>query len=157
MVNKKEEPTLIKLRDIESKFGKLIPLKELEAIASNNVDKEVDKKNVESLIKKKILYEPLKGHVSFNIKPRRRDDIIEAEFLNCQIKHKSVEEPSRIFCDKIEYMHNKLKGMFDHHLMFWYKGNLVFKVWLPNKSKDKEFKDVFEAMKICGIKSWVNE
>lgn len=157
MVTKKEKLTLIKLNDLENKFGKLIPLDRLEAISSNNVDKEVDKKNVESLIKKKILIKPRKGFVMFVLKPRIGNDLIEAEFLNCQIKHKGIGEPSRIFCDKIEYIHDKYKGMFDHHLMFWFKGNLVFKGWLPNESKDKEFGNIFEAMKSVGIKAWVND
>jgi hypothetical protein len=115
------------------------------------------RKNVRSLIKKKVLIKPRKGYVMFTNKPRVENDLIEAEFFNCQIKHKGVEEPSRIFCDKIEYMHNKARGSFDHHLMFWFRGELVFKVWLPNESKDKEFKNIFEAMKSVGIKAVVND
>lgn len=34
------------------------------------------------------------------------------------IKHKSISENSRIFCDKIEYIHDRKGDFFDHHLMF---------------------------------------
>jgi len=86
------------------------------------------------------------------------NNTIESDFIVCKIKHKGIDEPSAIFCTKIEYMHDINKKdkdfgfVFDHHLMFWNKDLLVFKVWLPNGEKDKEFKDVFEAMDSCGIK-----
>ena len=67
------------------------------------------------------------------------------------IWHKGVSEASRIFCDEIEYLHSKVKDRFDHHLMFYYKGRLVFKVWLPNEPEDKKFKDIDEALKSVRI------
>ena len=74
-------------------------------------------------------------------------DVIEnKDGLNCWIKHKGVSEKSRIFCDKIIYMHNKDKDIFDHHLMFYLRGELIFKVWLKNKSSDIAFNDIDEAL-----------
>lgn len=90
-----------------------------------------------------------------------KDKIENKEGLNVVLKHKGVSENSRIFCDKIEYLHERgnreyLKGdcmpFFDHHLMFYNKKDLIFKVWLPNGDKDKEFKDIYEAIKSVGIK-----
>ena len=81
--------------------------------------------------------------------------------LDVIIKHKGVPEPSRIFCDEIRYMHikgsweyskNNYMPVFDHHLMFYDNKNLVFKVWLPNRLKDKKFKDIHEALESVGIK-----
>lgn len=68
------------------------------------------------------------------------------------IKHKNTSEGSRIFCDEIEYMHDRKGNIFDHHLMFWLEGKLVFKVWLRNRPEDKEYEDVYEALKDVGIK-----
>lgn len=85
-------------------------------------------------------------------------DLIKSPDCNCLIEHKGTEpgESSIIFCDKIEYMHDRGKmgfsEIFDHHLMFWLGKKLVFKVYLPNSESDKEFKDIFEAMKSCEIK-----
>lgn len=84
-------------------------------------------------------------------------DEVKSKDLNILIKHKGVAETSRLFCDKIKYIHDKgysrhfKSYIFDHHLMFYLKNKLVFKVWLPNKKKDKEFKDVFEALESVGI------
>ncbi len=77
-----------------------------------------------------------------------RDIIENKDGLNCWIKHKGVSEKSRIFCDKIEYMHNRdaEEDTFDHHLMFYLNGELVFKVWLKNKSGDIPFNDIDEAL-----------
>lgn len=71
--------------------------------------------------------------------------------LNVLIEHKGVQENSRIFCDGIDYIKDRNENIFDHHLMFWLNGKLVFKVWLPNNPKDKEFKDIYEAMESVGI------
>lgn len=94
-------------------------------------------------------------------KPTITQNLIKADFINCKIEHKGTEEPSGIFCDKIEYMHDKDKvgfsEMFDHHLMFWKGDFLVFKVWLPNGKNDKEFEDIFEAMESCGIKCLIRK
>ncbi len=79
-------------------------------------------------------------------------DVIKSkEGLNVLIDHKGVTQRSRIFCDKIEYIHDRNNNVFDHHLMFWNKGGLIFKVWLPNEKKDKEFKDIYEALRSVGI------
>ncbi len=90
---------------------------------------------------------------------RKMKDSIKAKIgrhLNVTIKHKGVTENSRIFCDEIIYLHNKgtFQGSltFDHHLLFWKKRELVFKVWLNNKLSDKEFKNIQQAMGSVGIK-----
>ena len=76
----------------------------------------------------------------------------------CRLKHKGTIESSLIFCDKIEYLHDKSEEdrfgdiIFDHHLMFYNKKKLIFKVYLPNEKNDKEFSDVFEALESVGIK-----
>jgi len=83
---------------------------------------------------------------------KKMADIIKnKEGFNTLINHKGVNEKSRLFCDKIEYIHNRNSDVFDHHLMFWNKGELIFKVWLPNERKDKEFKDVYEALSSVDI------
>lgn len=93
------------------------------------------------------------SHARNLFKPTKMKDIIESRNgLNVLIKHKGINEDSRIFCDKIEYMHDRKGKIFDHHLMFWLKDELVFKIWLPNESKDKQFKDINEALKNCGIR-----
>ena len=75
--------------------------------------------------------------------------------LNVLIEHRGVNERSKIFCDKIGYMHDRreFEGIpaFDHHLMFYNDEKLVFKVWLKNDSKAKEFKNVNDALKSVGI------
>ena len=71
------------------------------------------------------------------------------EGLNVLINHKGTSEKSRIFCDKIEYIHNRKGKIFDHHLMFWNNNKLVFKVWLKS---DKEFNDIKEALENVDIK-----
>ena len=80
-------------------------------------------------------------------------DVIEDKELlfNFGIWHEGVQEPSRIFCNKVEYIHNRGEFMgnaiFDHHLMFWQDDKLVFKVWLPNDLKVKEYEGVEDALK----------
>lgn len=86
-------------------------------------------------------------------KPTKMKDLIESKNgLNVLIKHKGIVEDSRIFCDTIEYMHDRKGKIFDHHLMFWAKDELVFKIWLPNEAKDRTFKNINEALKSCGIR-----
>jgi len=84
-----------------------------------------------------------------------KDEIKKKHGLNVLIKHKGVQEKSMIFCDRIKYMHDRgtFRGenTFDHHLMFYNKGKLVFKVWLKNREKDKEFKDIEKAMESVDI------
>jgi hypothetical protein len=84
-------------------------------------------------------------------------------FCDCLIKHKGQQkhDPSIIFCDRIEYWHDRGEDAyfgktFDHHLMFWKGKELIFKVYLPNEQKHKDFKDIFEALKSCGIKCLVD-
>ncbi|MFH1592176.1 MAG: hypothetical protein ABIB47_02300 [Candidatus Woesearchaeota archaeon] len=80
-----------------------------------------------------------------------KDKIENKNGLNVQIEQKGVSEPSKIFCDQIEYISNKKDNVFDHHLFFWNKGELIFKVWLPNNKDDKEFEDIYEALKSVDI------
>ena len=94
------------------------------------------------------------------MKPKLNDtDTIEGEII-LRIKQKNTEQPSYLFCDRVEYLHNKQKDFFDHHLMVYNKGNLIFKVWLPNNRGDKEFKNINEALKSVGIilhEKWVSK
>jgi len=71
-------------------------------------------------------------------------------WFNC--KNKNLVQPSLINCDYLEYIHNKDENYFDHHLMFYFRGKLVFKMWLPNENKDKPFRDVKEALKSVGVR-----
>ncbi|MDP2672985.1 MAG: hypothetical protein Q8O84_04185 [Nanoarchaeota archaeon] len=61
------------------------------------------------------------------------------------------EESHLLRADRIEYLHDKEGECFDHHLFFYLKKELVFKVWLKNKPKDKEYKNIDEALKDVGI------
>ncbi len=68
------------------------------------------------------------------------------------VQHKNTESSSRMFgCDKVDYIADKEEGHFDHHLMFYRDGKLIFKVWLKNGEKDKPYKSVEEAMKDVGM------
>ncbi len=67
------------------------------------------------------------------------------------IEQKNTTERSAIFCDEIEYMHDKVKDLFDHHIMIYNKGDLIFKVWLPNEPEDKQFANLKEALKSVGM------
>lgn len=84
-----------------------------------------------------------------------KDAIKDKNGLDVLIMHKGVREKSKIFCDKIVYIHDRgmFEGrpVFDHHLMFWNKGMLVFKIWLPNEGKDKEFNDIYKALESVKI------
>lgn len=80
-------------------------------------------------------------------------DLIENKNgINILLKHNKDIEPSRIFCDRIEYMHDKQKfegkSVLDHHLMFYLGKKLVFKVWLK---QNREYKNIEEALKDVGI------
>lgn len=81
-----------------------------------------------------------------------KDTIRNNRLLNALIRHRNTEERSRIFCDWIEYVHDRRKfmgrPMFDHHLMFWSKGELVFKVWLRH---GKKYRDINDALEDVGI------
>lgn len=82
-----------------------------------------------------------------------KDTIKNKNGLNVLIEQKNTECKSKIFCDWIDYMHDRGKFMgrpiFDHHLMFWLGKKLVFKVWLR---QDKEYRNINEALKDVGIK-----
>lgn len=86
-------------------------------------------------------------------------DIIECNangHLIIRIKQKNTEQSSYLFCTKIHYLHHRDKDRmfgktFDHHLMIYYGKNLIFKVWLPNSEKDKEFRNLKEAIKSVGM------
>ena len=90
-----------------------------------------------------------------------KDRIYNKDGLNVLIKHKGVNEPSRIFCDEIVYIHNrgifqepisKIKcKIFDHHLMFWKNRKLIFKVWLRNNPRNKEYHNINLALKDIGV------
>ena len=69
-----------------------------------------------------------------------------------RIKHKNVDESSIIFADRVDYIANKKGDFFDHHLMFYWKKRLIFKVYLPNEIKDNPFKDVQKACEFVGIR-----
>jgi len=91
------------------------------------------------------------------VKLRKKDIIEDKDGLTIWLEHKKgTIQDSLIGCDRIEYWHRRRKfngrDCFDHHLMFYWSYNLVFKVWLPNDAKkDKEFKDINEALKSVGI------
>lgn len=81
-----------------------------------------------------------------------RKDLVEVQGMIVSVKQRNTTEPSYIFCDKVEYLHYKEKDIFDHHIMIYKKDDLIFKVWLPNESGNKEFKDIYEALKSVGMK-----
>ncbi len=86
---------------------------------------------------------------------KKNKDIIESKTgLNVLISHKNTEMKSKIFCDRIEYIHDKGifegKPVFDNHLMFWLGKELVFKVWLK---QNKRYKDLNESLKDVGIEN----
>jgi len=79
-------------------------------------------------------------------------------YVIIQMNHsENTDQPSYLFCDKIEYLHNRgfhkeFGKTFDHHLMFYRKKDrLIFKVWLKNDTKDKEYKNIREALKSVGL------
>ena len=89
---------------------------------------------------------------------RKDKDIIEdKEAFSVMFRQegKGIKESSQLFCDKIEYWHNKgeykediddlflRKGhrFFDHHLMFYRDKKLIFKIWLKNHPNSKEYKE----------------
>lgn len=86
---------------------------------------------------------------------KNKDIIQDKAGLNVLINHKNIEMKSKIFCDRIEYLHNKIKfggkPALDNHLMFWLGKELVFKVWLK---QNKEYKNINEALKDVGIQAF---
>jgi len=80
-----------------------------------------------------------------------KKDFIEAKGMMISVNQRNTMQSSYIFCDQIEYVHYKKRGIFDHHIMIFNKDCFVFKAWLPNKSKDKEFKDIHEALQSIGM------
>lgn len=78
-------------------------------------------------------------------------DKIEGDIL-VAIKHsENTKQLSYLFCDIIEYMHDRDGEYFDHHLMFYKNKKLIFKVWLRNNPEDKKYKNIKEAMKDVGV------
>ena len=71
----------------------------------------------------------------------------EKQGLDVLMYHKGVDQPSRIFCDRIEYIHYKEGKILHHHLLFWNKGGLAFKIWLKNGPKNKAYNDVYSVLK----------
>jgi len=86
------------------------------------------------------------------------EDVIKAKHpMTISMPGKKVMENNLLRADKIEYLHNTgedemFGDIFDHHLMFYLKKELIFKMWLPNSSKSKEFKDVRDALNNMGVK-----
>ena len=82
-------------------------------------------------------------------------DLIENKDGMSIVLKQKLPPQSKLFCDKIEYLHDRGKfedkPIFDHHLMFYLKGDLVFKVWLRNKASDKEYEDIYHALKAAGF------
>lgn len=79
-----------------------------------------------------------------------------SDFIIIRIKQKNTEQSSYLFCTKIHYLHSRdyhemFGKTFDHHIMIYNGDKLIFKVWLPNSTKDKEFKNVKEALKSVGM------
>ena len=68
------------------------------------------------------------------------------------IKGINTEQDNLIVADSVEYINNKQGDFFDHHLMFYWKGKLVFKVWLKNSPKDNPYKNIKAALKDVGIR-----
>ena len=64
------------------------------------------------------------------------------DFIILRITQKNTEQPSFLFCDKIEFYAN--------HLMIYRKGNLIFKVWLDDKKRLK-LKTVKQAIESVGM------
>ena len=87
------------------------------------------------------------------------EDVIKANSLSNSliigINQENTEQPSYLFCTKVQYLHERSKKLsttfFDHHIMIYYGKNLIFKVWLPNEDDDPEFKDVKEALASVGM------
>ena len=83
---------------------------------------------------------------------KKDKDVLEGKF-DVLISQKNTEQSSRLFnCTRIEYLHDRNENYFDHHLMFYNGKKLIFKVWLKNSQKDKEFKNVKEALESVGMK-----
>jgi hypothetical protein len=90
---------------------------------------------------------------------KMKKDIIECKnpdgFI-IRIKQKNTEQPSYLFCTKVHYMHDRGEDemfgkTFDHHLMIYQDKKLIFKVWLPNSEKDKEFSNAKKALESVGM------
>lgn len=71
--------------------------------------------------------------------------------LQVVVKQKNTKQQSRLFCDKIEYLYRKGKRSgkpsLDHHLFFYMKGELTYKVWLKKKS----YRSIDRAMEDVGF------
>ncbi|MEK6887130.1 MAG: hypothetical protein AABW88_04840 [Nanoarchaeota archaeon] len=88
----------------------------------------------------------------------RKKDLIENKKYGLNVhleEQKGTSNMSMLFCNRIEYWHKRGKfdkhPYFDHHLMFLINDKLIFKVWLKNKPKDKEFNDIDDALDSVGM------
>jgi hypothetical protein len=138
------------LKKIEDQLGILIPIAEVYA-HSNKTKKEIDE-TIDILLREGSIYIPRRGYVQIVKRPIITKNLIESELMDCQIEHKGSVEPSKILCDRIEYVHERGKDMsFEHYLKFYKRGEPIFKILLPNDSKDKEFENINEALESCGV------
>lgn len=79
---------------------------------------------------------------------KKTKDQIIGDGMVLAIKHSNnTEQDSYLFCEKIEYMHDRNNKYLDHHLMFYKDRKLIFKVWL----KGKEYENIELALKDIGI------
>ncbi len=84
----------------------------------------------------------------------KKREIISKYLLTIWIRgydKKKFEQSHLLRADRIEYIADKKGEYFDHHLMFYLKKELTFKLWLKNESSDKPYKDIKEALKDIGI------
>lgn len=86
-----------------------------------------------------------------------KDIIRRKEPMTIWLPGKKVMQPNLLRADKIEYLHNRGKHelfgqIFNHHLMFYLQGVLVFKMWLPNSVKDNEYMSINEALKKMDVR-----
>lgn len=153
------ELRMLKLvKEIEKRLGRFVSLEEVYyKSVSIFPSGEVAKETIKRMVDKKILHIPREGFIIIVQKPQIEKDSIESDFCDCILKPRGVQKSSRIYCNRIEYVHERDKEYFSHYLMFYQGSTLVFRVWLPNNKKDKEFKDIFDALKKSGIKCLVEK
>ena len=72
-----------------------------------------------------------------------KDKNIKKDIYPVWIEGKNTEQNNLIVADEVEYIND--------HLMFYWKGELFFKVWLK-----KDYKSINEALKDVGVhkKPW---
>jgi hypothetical protein len=73
--------------------------------------------------------------------------------LIAMLNHSLItEQPSYLFCDRIEYIYERKQNTFNHHLMFYKKQELIFKIWLPNKKEDRPYSCIGDALSSLDIR-----